>query len=142
MSKHRRESQGELWLRTDAVASGPGHPFYVRLNALLAEDDFDDFVESLCAPFYAKKKGRPSIRPGVYFRMLFIGFFERLDSEQTRMGIVTFGRTERVIARVGATPDTLMKALDRLPPRPERSGTYFYGAIIASNPSPSSRTIW
>ena len=57
---------------------------------------------------------------------------ERLDSEQTRMGIVTFGQTERVIARLGATPDALFDALDKLPPGPERSGTYFYGAIMAS----------
>ena len=82
MSKQDPESQGELWLRTDAVASSPGHPFYVRLNELLTEEGFDAFVESLCAPFYSEKKGRPSIRPGVYFRMLLIGYFERLESER------------------------------------------------------------
>ena len=32
--------------------------------------------------YYAKKQGRPSIPPGVYFRMLLIGYFERIDSER------------------------------------------------------------
>ena len=75
MSKQQPESQGEFWMRTAAAASSPGHPFYVRLNELLMGEEFDPFVESLCAPFYSEKLGRPSIRPGVYFRMLLIGYF-------------------------------------------------------------------
>ena len=39
-------------------------------------------MESKCSPYYAKKQGRPSIPPGVYFRMLLIGYFERIDSER------------------------------------------------------------
>ena len=57
---------------------------------------------------------------------------ERLDPATTRMGIVTFGRTERVLARIGTSPEELLGVIDRLPPRPEAAGTYFYGAIIAS----------
>jgi hypothetical protein len=57
---------------------------------------------------------------------------QRLDSTSTRMGIVTFARTEKVLARVGTPRDDLLAALDGLPPRPGRGGTYFYGAIIAS----------
>ncbi len=58
-----------------------GHPFYEKLNRLLAEAGFDDFVERLCCPYYAEGLGRPGIPPGVYFRMLFIGYVEGLDSQ-------------------------------------------------------------
>jgi transposase len=71
-----------LFVPSDQVAKGPGHPFYKRLNELLGAADFDRFVEDLCEPFYVKKQGRPSIPPGVYFRMLLIGFFEGIDSER------------------------------------------------------------
>ena len=36
----------------------------------------------LCAVFYASRLGRPSLRPGRYFRLLFIGYFEGLSSER------------------------------------------------------------
>src|SRR5437667_1468549 len=32
--------------------------------------------------FYAKKRGRPSLVPGVYFRLLLIGYFDGIDSER------------------------------------------------------------
>ncbi|KAB2948606.1 MAG: transposase [Phycisphaerae bacterium] len=60
----------------------PGHPFYRRLNELLDEAGFDDHVEGLCAPHYADGRGRPGIPPGVYFRMLLVGYFEGLDSQR------------------------------------------------------------
>ena len=64
------------------MPKSPGNPFYERLNALLRKAGFDAFVEELCAPFYAKKLGRPSIPPGRYFRMLLLGYFEGIDSER------------------------------------------------------------
>jgi transposase len=77
----RIQTQDELFIPTAKVATGPGHPFYSKLNAVLTEAAFDEFVEKLCAPHY-KEGGRPSIPPGVYFRMLFIGYFEGLDSRR------------------------------------------------------------
>ncbi len=62
------ESQGELWVATKDVACSPGHVFYERLNRLLGEAGFDEFVEELCEPFYAAKRGRPGIPPGTYKR--------------------------------------------------------------------------
>ena len=59
-----------------------GHPFYERLNGLLESRGFDEFVESECSEFYAERMGRPSLRPGRYFRMLLLGYFEGLDSER------------------------------------------------------------
>jgi transposase len=77
----RKERQAELFVATAALAKGSGHPFYTKLNAVLAEAGFDGKVEELCAPHY-KEGGRPSIPPGVYFRMLFIGYFEGIDSQR------------------------------------------------------------
>jgi len=81
LRRRPEESQGELWIATDAMAAAPGHVFYERLNALLREAGFDRFVEELVAPYYADG-GRPDIAPGVYFRMLFVGYFEGLDSQR------------------------------------------------------------
>ena len=66
---------------TNALPRSPGHPFYAALNALLQEANFDRYVEELCEPLY-KEGGRPSIPPGVFFRMLFIGYFEGIDSQR------------------------------------------------------------
>jgi transposase len=77
----RTPKQDELFIPAAQVVSGPGHPFYTKLNAVLAAAGFDQFVEKLCEPYY-KEGGRPGIPPGVYFRMLFIGYFEGLDSQR------------------------------------------------------------
>jgi transposase len=77
----RRGEQQAMWVATTDVARSPGHPFYDALNRLLRDADFDRRVEALCAPHYAKS-GRPSVPPGVYYRMLFIGYFEGIDSQR------------------------------------------------------------
>src|SRR5262245_24190436 len=78
----RTPKQPALWLATTDLPPAPGHPFYQKLNQLLEEAGFDPFVEDLCRPYYADGVGRPGIPPGVYFRMLFIGYFEGLDSQR------------------------------------------------------------
>jgi transposase len=79
--KDRARTPG-LWIATNALPATGGHPFYQRLNRVLDEHAFDDFVEGQCAPFYAEKRGRPSLTPGTYFRLLLIGYFEGIDSER------------------------------------------------------------
>jgi len=79
----RKREQQDLWVATCDLPKSPGHPFYAKLNRLLEEAGFDRFVENLCRPYYSRSgRGRPSIPPGIYFRMLFIGFFEGLDSQR------------------------------------------------------------
>ena len=73
--------QSEVWVPSHQIAQSPGHPFYQRLNRLLADARFDPFVEELCRPYYADC-GRPSIPPGIYFRMLMVGYFEGIDSQR------------------------------------------------------------
>jgi transposase len=83
MALGRREAvQEEMWVAAKDLPRSPGHVFYTKLNALLAEADFDRRVEALCEPYYADDVGRPGIPPGVYFRMLFVGFFEGLGSQR------------------------------------------------------------
>lgn len=81
MSRKVGEQQPMLWIAATEVAASPGNPFYQRLNRILKDAGFDAFVEASCARFY-KEGGRPSIAPGVYFRMLLIGYLEGLDSER------------------------------------------------------------
>src|SRR5919107_3991283 len=80
-TRKQRERQEELWVTHAELATGPGHPFYTRLNELLEQEKFDEFAETECARFYAEM-GRPSLTPGTYFRLLLIGYFEGIDSER------------------------------------------------------------
>ena len=80
MGKRKRDRQPSMWVAaTDFPAS---HPFYTRLNQLLRAQRFDDFAEGQCATFYADTMGRPSLPPGIFFRLLLFGYFEGIDSER------------------------------------------------------------
>lgn len=78
----RRGHQDELWIPTCALVRPASHPFYARLNQLLTEHGFDRFVEGKCRHFYAATMGRPGLAPGIYFRLLLVGYFEGIDSER------------------------------------------------------------
>jgi transposase len=82
MGKRKRQRQQALWVEAQRLAKGPSHPFYSRLNEILAEEGFDGFVEAACRRFYSERIGRPSLPPAVYFRLLLIGYFEGIDSER------------------------------------------------------------
>jgi transposase len=82
MGKRQRERQPNMWVATMDFPTAASHPFYTRLNQLLREHGFDDFAEAQCATFYAETIGRPSLPPGIYFRLLLIGYFEGIDSER------------------------------------------------------------
>jgi len=78
----QNERQQILWVPYDQIPKGHGHAFYDQLQRILRRGGFDALAENLCAPYYAKVMGRPSIPPGRYFRMLLVGYFEGLDSER------------------------------------------------------------
>ena len=80
-TRKSRERQESLWYGTELPAA-PGHPFYTRLNEALDKANFDRHCEESCAGFYHVKLGRPSLAPGLYFRIMMIGFFEGLESER------------------------------------------------------------
>ena len=79
----KRARQRDLWIATGELPRSRGHIFYDRVNEILNGAGFDEFAEKECVRFYKSETiGRPSIAPGVYFRMLLIGYFEGLDSER------------------------------------------------------------
>lgn len=119
----RKPVQEALFVAYDALPRSAGHPFYVKLNELLEEAAFDRWLEKRCAPYYAQeeKRGQPSIPPGVYFRMLLIGYFEGIDSQRGiawRCADSLSLRQFLGIALGYQTPDhsTLTNTRKRLPP--------------------------
>jgi transposase len=79
----KRERQQPLWIPTVELPKTRGHFFYDRVEEILKTEKFDEFGEKECVKFYkSETMGRPSIAPGVYFRMLMVGYFEGIDSER------------------------------------------------------------
>jgi transposase len=116
----RKTEQQELWIATTDLPKSPGHPFFRKLNQVLAEAKFDDWLYNLCQPYYAAVMGRPSIPAGVYFRMILVGYFEGIGSQR---GIAWRCSDSRSLAeflgvpRDKATPDhsSLTRTHQRLP---------------------------
>jgi len=80
----RKQRQESLFVSTEGLAASARHPFYKKLNQLLSEAEFDAWVEGRCRQYYEQeeKRGKPSLAPGVYFRMLLVGYFEGIDSQR------------------------------------------------------------
>lgn len=120
LGRRRSSHQGELFVTSADLPQSPGHAFYDRLNSLLAAAGFDRFVEDLCRPHYADEVGRPSVPPGTYFRMLFVGYFEGIDSQRGiawRCADSLSLRAFLAIPSTEASPDhsSLTKIRQRLP---------------------------
>ena len=83
MGKRKQQRQEALFIAADRLPRSAGHPFYQQLNRLLADAGFDIWIEKRCERYYAQeeKRGQPSIPPGVYFRMLMVGYFEGIGSQ-------------------------------------------------------------
>ncbi len=114
------ERQTELMIGWAELPRSPGHVFYDRLQAVLLEAGFDGFAEARCAPYYARKRGRPSLPPGRYFRMHLVGYFEGIDSERGLEWRCADSLSLREFLRLGTTepvPDHswLSKTRSRLP---------------------------
>jgi transposase len=120
MGRRPAQQQAHLFVATTDLPQSPGHVFYEKLNQLLDEAGFDRHVEGLCQPYYAEDIGRESIPPGVYFRMLLIGYFEGIDSQRGIAWRCSDSLSLRAFLGVPwneATPDhsSLTKIRQRLP---------------------------
>ena len=116
----RSDEQQEMWVATTSLPKSQGHIFYRKLNQLLAAADFDRTVEKLCRSHYHSHLGRPGIPPGVYFRMLLVGYFEGIGSQRGiawRCGDSLSLREFLGIPLTAETPDhsSLTRVRDRLP---------------------------
>ena len=47
-TRRRHAKQASMWVSTQDLPRSAAHPFYVRLNQILDQHDFDGFVETLC----------------------------------------------------------------------------------------------
>jgi transposase len=75
--------QSDLLLSWSELPRSQGHPFYDTLPEVLRDAGFDRHVETLCQPHYSSvARGRKSLPPGRYFRMLLVGYLEGIDSER------------------------------------------------------------
>lgn len=83
MRRRGRARQESLFVAADDLPKSDGHAFYMKSNALLKDAGFDDFIEARCQEYYDRSgHGRPSIPPGVYFRMLLVGYWEGIGSQR------------------------------------------------------------
>lgn len=120
LGRRKDGRQQEMWVSTTDLPRSVGHVFYVKLNKLLANARLDEFVEKQCRSHYHRKIGRPGIPPGVYFRMLLVGFFEGIGSQRGiawRCADSLSLRSFLGIPLSEATPDhsSLTRVRDRLP---------------------------
>src|SRR5215218_8916275 len=112
--------QADLMIGWAELPRSPGHAFYDRLQEVLVEAGFDGFAEEGCKPYYAEKRGRPSLPPGRYFRMHLVGYFGGIDSERGLEWRCADSLSLRESLRLGTTepaPDHswLSKTRARLP---------------------------
>ena len=60
----RKHEQQTAWVATTELPKSPGHPFYRKLNALLAEAGFDEWLEApalrTTPPRWAASRFRPA----------------------------------------------------------------------------------
>jgi transposase len=144
----RQQRQEALFITTEGLPKSAGHPFYRKLNQLLAEADFDHWIERRCEQYYAteEKRGQPSIPPGVYFRMLLVGYFEDIDSQRGIAWRCADSLSLRQFLGVPldeATPDhsTLTNTRNRLPEEVFQEVFQFVLRIAAGKKLLSGKTV-
>lgn len=120
LGRRKKVRQDDLFVMTADLPKSDGHVFYQKLNGMLSEGGFDAWVEQLCEPHYSDGKGRPGVPPGVYFRMLLVGYFEGIQSQRGiawRCADSLSLRSFLGIALTEQTPDhsSLTKIRERLP---------------------------
>ncbi len=120
LGRRAEERQQEMWVASAELPKSVGHVFYRKLNELLAEARFDRFVEDLCEAYYHGTMGRPGIPPGVYFRMLLVGYFEGIGSQRGIAWRCADSLSLRTFLGVSLSEDTpdhssLTRVRDRLP---------------------------
>jgi transposase len=148
MGKRKQAMQESLFITANQLPKSLGHPFYKQLNQLLEQAGFDRWLENRCQQYYnhEEKRGQPSVPPGVYFRMLLVGYFEGIDSQR---GIAwrcadSLSLREFLGIPLGEqTPDhsTLSLTRRRLPPEVFREVFQFVLGIAAGKQLLSGKTV-
>jgi hypothetical protein len=114
MGHRRKQQQPDFWIPTADLPQSPGHPFYERLNKVLPTAGFDHVCEQSCRKFYHARLGRPSVPPGVYFRVLLVGYFEKLPSERHAVDLDTSAIVAPAVhAASGGDTTTMWETLEQ-----------------------------
>ena len=137
LGKRKRQEQPELWIATSDLPKSIGHVFYEKLNHLLADAGFDRWVEQICEPYY-RQHGRPGIPPGIYFRMLLVGYFENIGSQRGIAWRCADSLSLRKFLGVPLSENTpehssLTRVRDRLPLDVHESAFRFILSVAAEN---------
>ena len=76
-------AQQEFWIARQDIKAGSSGSYFDKLGSVLDDARFGDAVREFCAPYYTKGgAGRPPLDPEVYFKMLFVSYFEGTCSER------------------------------------------------------------
>jgi transposase len=144
----RKQRQEALFLSVEDLPKSAGHPFYVKLNQLLAAAEFDAWIERRCRQYYEQeeRRGQPSIPPGVYFRMLLVGYFEDISSQRGIAWRCADSFSLRVFLGTPLhenTPDhsTMSLTRQRLPPEVFQEVFQFVLSIAADKKLISGKTV-
>jgi|RhiMethySRZTD1v2_1073278.scaffolds.fasta_scaffold1555415_2 hypothetical protein len=121
MSLGRKTQRPDDPIPAASPRTAPRGSFYERLARALEAEAFDAWVEELVRPYYAPRRGRPSLAPGIYFRMLIVSSLEGIVSQRElawRCNDSLCVRRFLGYSPTDATPDhsTLTLAKQRLPP--------------------------
>ena len=116
------------------------HGTYAKINEILLDSGFDDYVEGLCRPFYAPGRGRPSVPPSVYFRMLLVQRLTRVRSKRELASRCREDPVLRVFLRIppkARTPDhsTLSVIKKRIPEDVHRTAMDFALSLLEIRPA-------
>jgi transposase len=84
IGRRKEAREQELFVCTDDLPKTAARTYYRKLNRYLSEASFDRKIEAMTEPYYAARggSGRPSIPPGIYVRMLLVGYLEGIGSER------------------------------------------------------------
>ena len=82
----KKLKQKTLWVSAEEMPRTAAHPYYGKVNEVLNQAGFDRAVEQLCRRYYKPTMGRPIVAPGVYFRMLLLGYMEGLTASGASPG--------------------------------------------------------
>ena len=85
MGKRKQQQQEALFVTTDQLPRSAGHPVLSRTQPAACRRRLRSLGSSIAADrYYVQDESRagPCIPPGVYFRMLLVGYFEGIDSQR------------------------------------------------------------
>jgi transposase len=82
LGKRLREWQLEAFVVASDLPTLPSHPRYTALTRLLGEKGPAQLLEKTCAPLL-RDQGPILVASGVFFRMLFFGYFEAMKSHRS-----------------------------------------------------------